>query len=82
MKLICDNQAVLLISSNPVFHERAKHVKVVYHFIREKIASGCMTSSFVNSNDQLTNIFTKSLKGPRIKYICDKLDAFDLYAQA
>ena len=82
MKLICDNQAVLHISSNPVFHERTKHIVVDCHFIREKIASGCMNTSFFKSNDQLSDIFTKSLRGPRIKYICDKLGAFDLYASA
>ena len=80
MNLKCDNQVVLHISSNPIFHERTKHIEVDCHFIREKIASGCMATSFVNSNDQLADIFTKSLRGPRKKYICDKLGAFDLYA--
>ena len=62
MKLICDNQVVLHIASNQVFHDRTKHIEVDCHFIIEKIASRCMTISFVNSSDQLANMFTKSLK--------------------
>ncbi|RVX18665.1 Retrovirus-related Pol polyprotein from transposon TNT 1-94 [Vitis vinifera] len=82
MKLICDNQAALHIASNPVFHEMTKHIEVDCHFIREKIASGCVATSFINSNDQLADIFTKSLRSPRIKYICNKLGAYDVYAPA
>ena len=82
MKLICDNQAALHIASNLIFHERTKHIEVDCHFIREKIASGCMATSFVNSNNQLADSFTKSLRGPRIKNICNKLGAYEKYAPA
>ena len=80
MTFVCDNQAALHIASNSIFHERTKHIEVDYHFIREKIALGCMTTSFVNSSDQLAVIFTKSLRGPRIQFICNKLGAYNLYA--
>ena len=82
MKLICDNQASLHIAFNSVFHEKTKHIEVDCCFIREKIVSRCVTTSFVNLNGQLVDIFTNSLKGPRIKYIYNKLGVSDLYIVA
>ena len=63
--LWCDNVSALAIASNPVFHACMKHIEVDFHFIRERVLRKDLVVKFVSTNDQLADIFTKSLPTQR-----------------
>lgn len=73
---------ILACCVKPNFHVMTKLIEVDFCFISEKILSACIADSFINSNDQLADIFMKSLRSLRIKYICCKLGAHDLHSPA
>ncbi|GFS13097.1 retrovirus-related Pol polyprotein from transposon TNT 1-94 [Elysia marginata] len=37
--LFCDNQGSIALAKNPVKHQKAKHIDIKYHFVRDEIAT-------------------------------------------
>jgi hypothetical protein len=58
---MCDSSNVICLAQNPVFHARAKHIKVRHHFLRDHIEKGDIDMKYIDTEGQLADIFTKPL---------------------
>ena len=57
----CDNVSAVYLSTNPVQHQRTKHVEIDLHFVRERVAIGDVCVLHVPTTSQFADIFTKGL---------------------
>ena len=57
----CDNTSAINISKNPVQHSRTKHIEIRHHFLRDHVQKGDCVLEFVDTKNQLVDIFTKPL---------------------
>ncbi|EPS67678.1 hypothetical protein M569_07096 [Genlisea aurea] len=71
--LHCDNLSALHLTVNPVFHARSKHVEIDYHFVRERVALGYLTTRHIPTRHQLADLFTKRMTCERLTFLKSKL---------
>jgi len=64
-------------TKNSVQHDKTKLVKVDRHSIKEKIEDRSIELSFVKSEDQLADIFTKAVTGKTFTRVLSKLNIGD-----
>ena len=70
-----DNQGAIKLAKNPTFHKRSKYIDVKFHFIRSEVQQGTVSLSYVASEDNLADIFTKPVSRVRLDkfkhFICN-----------
>jgi hypothetical protein len=57
----CDNVSAVYLSTNPVPHQRMKHVEIDLHFVRDRVAVGEVRVLHVPTTSQFADILTKGL---------------------
>ena len=56
-----DNQAAIKMAKNPQYHERAKHISIKYHFVREQVNNNVIELKYCPTQDMIADMFTKGL---------------------
>ena len=71
--ILCDNDSTIKLVKNNQFHQRTKHIEIRHYFVREKQEAGEIEVSYVPTQDNLADIFTKPLPNPRFSELRTRL---------
>jgi len=60
--LYCDNTSAINLTKNSIQHSKTKHIEIRHHFICDHVQKGDCEIKFVKTENQLADLFTKSVK--------------------
>ena len=78
--IYCDNTSAINISKNPVIHSKTKDIAIKYQFLRELVQEKEVRLEYMNTKEQIIDIFTKPLPKDAFLYIRGKLGVIPLIA--
>ena len=71
--IYCENQSCVNLSENPVFHDKLKHIKIKYHYIKDMVQRGAVNLMYVAIDELIVDVLTKPLARVKFEYFREKL---------
>jgi hypothetical protein len=77
--LMCDSVSAICLAQNLIFHARAKHIKMIHHFLRDHAEKGDIEMKYIDTERQLVDIFTKPLDAAHFASLQGELGVYHPY---
>jgi len=71
--IFADNQSAIKLLRNPIATQRAKHIDIVYHFARERVARGEVAFKYISTHDMVADVLTKPLSEAKLSICCSQM---------
>jgi len=76
--LYYDNSSAINLTKNPIQHSKTKHIEIRHHFIRDHVQKEDCDIQFVKIENQLADLFTKSLALDRFNKLRTELGILNM----
>ena len=73
ISVFCDNTRTISISKNPVIHSKTNYILTKYHFVSKQVDENAIKLEYVDTKEQITDIFTNPLPREAFEYLRNKL---------
>ena len=70
IKIYADNQSAIKLLKNPVSSMRSKHIDVIYHFARERVARKDVEFEYIKTENMVADMFTKPVPKAKLQACC------------
>ena len=61
-----------------MFHDKSKHIKIKYHYIRDMVQRGVVKLHYVVMDEHIADVLTKPLSRVKFEYFKEKLGVLQI----
>jgi hypothetical protein len=74
--LHCDNQSAIALTKDNAYHAQTKHFDIHHHFIHEQVECKIIEVTYVNTDENTADIFTKALNAQKVEHHNEGMNLF------
>ncbi|GKB86605.1 hypothetical protein Tco_0958877, partial [Tanacetum coccineum] len=77
-KIFIDNESIICIVKNPVFHSKTKHIEIRHHFIRDSYEKRLIQVIKIHTNHNVADLLTKAFDVSRFQFLTASIGMLNL----